>query len=98
MPMTSSVTADRNVVDPTRLHLHNLLDISFSRDDGQDVIEGLTQASKSLPPKYFYDHIGSEIFEKIWYVSRAKMSFKAVHSLACCTLYFTILMCKIYFP
>ncbi len=63
--MTSSVTADRNVVDPTRLHLHNLLDISFSRDDGQDVIEGLTQAPKSLPPKYFYDHIGSEIFEKI---------------------------------
>lgn len=32
---------------------------------GQDVIEGLTQTPKTLPPKYFYDARGSELFEQI---------------------------------
>src|SRR5947199_2130563 len=30
-----------------------------------DVIEGLSQAAKRLPPKYFYDAAGSELFEQI---------------------------------
>jgi dimethylhistidine N-methyltransferase len=30
-----------------------------------DVIEGLTRAPKRLPPKYFYDAAGSELFEQI---------------------------------
>jgi L-histidine Nalpha-methyltransferase len=34
-------------------------------NDGADVVEGLTQHPKSLPPKYFYDDLGSELFEKI---------------------------------
>ncbi|MDF5707078.1 MAG: L-histidine N(alpha)-methyltransferase [Nostoc sp. S4] len=33
--------------------------------EGQDVIQGLTQTAKSLPPKYFYDDRGSELFEQI---------------------------------
>lgn len=32
---------------------------------GQDVIAGLTQTPKTLPPKYFYDARGSELFEQI---------------------------------
>ncbi|NER79617.1 MAG: L-histidine N(alpha)-methyltransferase [Leptolyngbya sp. SIO1D8] len=32
---------------------------------GQDVITGLTHSPKSLPPKYFYDDQGSQLFEKI---------------------------------
>lgn len=32
---------------------------------GQDVIAGLTQQPKSLPPKYFYDDRGSLLFEQI---------------------------------
>jgi dimethylhistidine N-methyltransferase len=35
------------------------------KKDGEDVIQGLTQTSKSLPPKYFYDDRGSELFEQI---------------------------------
>jgi L-histidine Nalpha-methyltransferase len=31
----------------------------------EDVIQGLTQTPKSLPPKYFYDDRGSELFEQI---------------------------------
>lgn len=32
---------------------------------GQDVIRGLSQPQKSLPPHYFYDDRGSELFEQI---------------------------------
>ena len=31
----------------------------------EDVLKGLSQPQKSLPPKYFYDRRGSELFEKI---------------------------------
>lgn len=34
-------------------------------DRGEDVIWGLTQNQKSLPPKYFYDDRGSNLFEQI---------------------------------
>ncbi|MBW4592717.1 MAG: L-histidine N(alpha)-methyltransferase [Brasilonema angustatum HA4187-MV1] len=34
-------------------------------NEGKDVIQGLTQTPKSLPPKYFYDDRGSEFFEQI---------------------------------
>ncbi|HEY0567939.1 MAG TPA: L-histidine N(alpha)-methyltransferase [Xanthobacteraceae bacterium] len=30
-----------------------------------DVLQGLSRHPKSLPPKYFYDHRGSELFEQI---------------------------------
>lgn len=33
--------------------------------DGQDIIFGLTESPKSLPPRYFYDRRGSELFEQI---------------------------------
>ncbi|MEL6552902.1 MAG: L-histidine N(alpha)-methyltransferase [Cyanobacteria bacterium J06621_11] len=32
---------------------------------GQDVIDGLTSKPMSLPPKYFYDEKGSQLFEQI---------------------------------
>jgi len=35
------------------------------KNDGKDVIQGLNQIPKSLPPKYFYDDRGSELFEQI---------------------------------
>ncbi|KOP27333.1 methyltransferase [Hapalosiphon sp. MRB220] len=35
------------------------------KNDGQDVIQGLAQAPKTLPPKYLYDDRGSELFEQI---------------------------------
>ncbi|MFN6465967.1 MAG: L-histidine N(alpha)-methyltransferase [Nostoc sp. DedVER02] len=34
-------------------------------NEGEDVIQGLIQTPKTLPPKYFYDDYGSELFEKI---------------------------------
>lgn len=35
------------------------------KDNGEDVIQGLTQMPKSLSAKYFYDDRGSELFEQI---------------------------------
>jgi L-histidine Nalpha-methyltransferase len=34
-------------------------------NNGEDIIKGLTQNPKNLSPKYFYDDLGSELFEKI---------------------------------
>jgi dimethylhistidine N-methyltransferase len=33
--------------------------------DGEDVVQGLQSYPKTLPPKYFYDDRGSELFEQI---------------------------------
>jgi dimethylhistidine N-methyltransferase len=38
---------------------------SVQTTTGQDIIQGLNQTPKSLPPKYFYDDRGSELFEQI---------------------------------
>jgi dimethylhistidine N-methyltransferase len=40
---------------------HDQKDTAFARD----VIDGLTRQPKQLPPKYFYDEAGSELFEQI---------------------------------
>lgn len=34
-------------------------------DDGQDIIQGLSQTQKTLPCRYLYDDRGSELFEQI---------------------------------
>ncbi len=34
-------------------------------DDGSDAIEGLSQTPKTLPCRYFYDDLGSKLFEQI---------------------------------
>ncbi|MEL7070239.1 MAG: L-histidine N(alpha)-methyltransferase [Cyanobacteria bacterium J06581_3] len=61
---TSSDSA--SPVSEPRLVIRNLMSRSKSTDDtGQDVIAGLTAEPKSLPPKYFYDEKGSQLFEAI---------------------------------
>ena len=34
-------------------------------NDGRDIVQGLQSYPKTLPPKYFYDDLGSELFEQI---------------------------------
>ena len=48
-----------------RLTVINLMSGDDREDSGEDVIMGLTAEPKSLPPKYFYDQRGSELFEQI---------------------------------
>ena len=50
-----------------------------------DVRRGLTATAKHLPPKYFYDELGSQLFEAIcltpeYYVTRAEDEIFATHA------------------
>ena len=50
-----------------------------------DVREGLGRRQKELPPKYFYDERGSELFEKItrlpeYYLTRSERSLLEEHA------------------
>jgi dimethylhistidine N-methyltransferase len=62
-------TAFRRHLPEERLQLKRLIHLSASSteetNDGGDVIQGLTQTPKTLPPKYFYDDRGSVLFEQI---------------------------------
>jgi L-histidine Nalpha-methyltransferase len=58
-------------------HLHDAIEITTTA--GSDVVKGLTQIPKTLPPRYFYDDRGSELFEQIcelpeYYVTRTETS------------------------
>ena len=49
-----------------RLIVRDLMEVAeFDVLAGQDVIEGLSSRPKSLPPKYFYDQKGSQLFDQI---------------------------------
>ncbi len=52
-----------------RLQIERLVNLSTPSDAetiaGSDVIQGLTQTPKTLPPKYFYNDRGSQLFEQI---------------------------------
>lgn len=52
-----------------RFQLQHLVSLSTASDaksnPGIDVIQGLTQTPKTLPPQYFYDDYGSQLFEQI---------------------------------
>ena len=48
-------------------------------DDGRDIIQGLSQNQKTLPCRYLYDDLGSELFEQItdlpeYYPTRTEQS------------------------
>lgn len=52
-----------NIHVATRRSCHRPDDARFAF--ARDVIAGLSQQSKQLPPKYFYDEVGSHLFEQI---------------------------------
>jgi len=64
---------------------HSRLKVKISRRDksvdsfAEDVLDGLSSHPKTLPPKYFYDRVGSKLFEEIcdlpeYYVTRTEFS------------------------
>jgi L-histidine N-alpha-methyltransferase len=58
---------------------------SAARALRHDVEEGLTSSPKSLPPKWFYDSFGSELFDQItrlpeYYPTRAEAQILAAHA------------------
>jgi dimethylhistidine N-methyltransferase len=63
----------------------DLIEIPTRADDfGRDVREGLTAPRKSLPPRWFYDALGSSLFDAIcflpeYYVMRAEAEVLTAH-------------------
>jgi L-histidine Nalpha-methyltransferase len=72
------------------------VDVHLGPDDLRDALEadaraGLTTTPKDLPPKYFYDQRGSQLFDEItrlpeYYPTRAERSILATHADAIATL------------
>src|SRR5579863_3843866 len=59
--------------------------LDASNEFAADVIAGLTGKPKSLPPKYFYDHAGSALFDRItrlpeYYPTRSELGLLEQHS------------------
>ena len=57
-------------MNSTKLHNARTIEVHLTDADlraslERDVREGLTGTVKTLPPKYFYDARGSELFEEI---------------------------------
>lgn len=55
----------QKLTNNSRFSLEYFSNSASTKDDGQDVISGLKQKQKTLPPQYFYDAKGSQLFEKI---------------------------------
>jgi len=64
-----SIYDHANVCQGQRVHLTYLVDPATPSEDelhpGSDVVRGLSQTPKTLPPRYFYDDRGSQLFEQI---------------------------------
>ena len=68
-----------------RLRLINLVPEGARADFAEDVRRGLTSRPKFLLPKYFYDELGSRLFEAIcllpeYYLTRAEDEIFAAHA------------------
>jgi len=68
-----------------RLHIRRLAGREAAGGFAEDVRRGLTAAPKRLFPKYFYDELGSQLFEAIcllpeYYLTRAEAEIFAEHS------------------
>lgn len=63
--VNSNVTSQNSV--EKRLQIERLVGSTqiVAPSGGSDVVKGLTQTPKSLPPCYFYDDRGSDLFEQI---------------------------------
>jgi L-histidine Nalpha-methyltransferase len=73
------------VEDQTRLTIHNLLSSNQANTFADDVRAGLMAQPKTLPPKYFYDALGSYLFEAIcqlpeYYLTRAETQIFEQHA------------------
>ena len=65
------------MLSDNRLTIHRLAHGGDSSAFARDVRAGLTATRKSIPPKYFYDELGSRLFEAIcclpeYYLTRAE--------------------------
>ncbi len=72
-------------IDSTRFHLQTLSSQDFLKTLQGDVQQGLFVAPRSLPPKYFYDDLGSKLFDQIcdtqdYYPTRTELALLQEHA------------------
>ncbi|MEM6426585.1 MAG: L-histidine N(alpha)-methyltransferase [Cyanobacteria bacterium P01_D01_bin.128] len=70
-----------------RLTIQRLADTETIDTAAQEVIEGLTRSPKALPPKFFYDDRGSQLFEQIttlpeYYLTRTETQILKTYAAA----------------
>ena len=69
--------SSKEQLSDNRFIIHRLADGGDGNAFASDVRAGLTRKAKALPPKYFYDELGSRLFEAIcflpeYYLTRAE--------------------------
>jgi L-histidine Nalpha-methyltransferase len=57
--------SQRTGIAPARVTVDHAFDGHATRTLAEDVLDGLTQSCKELPPKHLYDARGAELFERI---------------------------------
>src|ERR1043165_5021075 len=72
-----STVAQSELTQDRRLYIHNLVKRDPLTGLAEDVRKGLTAEPKRFLPKYFYDELGSQLFEAIcllpeYYLTRAE--------------------------
>ncbi|HYN84531.1 MAG TPA: L-histidine N(alpha)-methyltransferase [Pyrinomonadaceae bacterium] len=80
--MTTQPTAGR---EEERLRIETVAREQARESFADDVRQGLTREPKSLPPKYFYDELGSHLFDAIcllpeYYLTRAEREIFETHA------------------
>lgn len=66
LSQTGEIDSPQQLSQEQRLQINRLLDNTQEAvKDGIDVVRGLSKPQKSLPPRYFYDSRGSQLFEQI---------------------------------
>ncbi|HZH92164.1 MAG TPA: L-histidine N(alpha)-methyltransferase [Pyrinomonadaceae bacterium] len=83
--MTPTAAADDPHAAPARLRLHRLDTADARAAFARDTAHGLNASPKQLFPKYFYDELGSELFDAIclvpeYYLTRAENEILARHA------------------
>ena len=76
------MVSERRWITPKRLTIHRLANDGVASSFADDVRAGLISSQKTLPPKYFYDDLGSQLFEAIcrlpeYYLTRAESEILA---------------------
>lgn len=80
-----TVAQSKPIIRDTRLYIHNLVKRDPLTGFAEDVRKGLSAHPKRFLPKYFYDELGSQLFEAIcllpeYYLTRAENEILAQYS------------------
>jgi dimethylhistidine N-methyltransferase len=83
--MERRMITESKILGNERFQVHEMDDEVHRRSFAQDVTIGLTAPQKWLPPKYFYDDRGSQLYEQIcalpeYYLYRAELDILSTYA------------------